>query len=156
MEGQTMMDRIGLIVGTIENTVDRNGQVGIMTDVKHVIKISDISDEGLLELCRAAEVIACECPGYLARIVRQVRTFKKYTTNCIEQFPEDTETHIWLAERASQVEELLFQTMIELMRKEALIDEFDQILLDKLSERARETALKQVGLASQHKVSGLH
>jgi hypothetical protein len=118
-----------------------------MTEVEQVITISDLSDEGLLELCRAAEVIACECPGYLARILRQVRTFQNYTTNCIDQFPEDAETHLWLAERAGQVEKLLFQTMVELMQKEQLIDESGQILLDKLSDRAREIALKQIGCA---------
>ncbi|UBF28566.1 hypothetical protein K9N68_12215 [Kovacikia minuta CCNUW1] len=118
-----------------------------MSDMNVVIKASELTDEGLVEICRAAEVIACECPGYIARILRQVRTFQHYTTNCIEQFPEDAETHRWLAERAGQVEKLLFQTMIELMQKENLIDESEHILLDKLSERARETALKQVGLA---------
>ena len=117
-----------------------------MTDTKRTLKISDLSDEALLEICRAAEVIACECPGYLARILRQVRTFRTYTANCIEQFPQDAETHLWLAERAKQAETLLHQTMIELMQKENLINESEHILLDKLSERARATALKQVGL----------
>lgn len=110
-----------------------------------VIKLSDLSDEALLEICKAAEVIACECPGYLARILRQVRTFRHYTTNCIEQFPSDAETHTWLAERAEEVEKIIWQTMVELMYKEELIDDSEQILLDKLSERARETALKQLG-----------
>jgi len=110
------------------------------------IKLSDVSDEALLEICRAAEVIACECPGYLARILRQVRTFRTYTANCIEQFPQDAETHLWLAERAEQAETLLHQTMIELMRREELIDESEHILLGKLSDRARATALKQLGM----------
>ena len=116
-----------------------------MSDPTRTVKISDLSDEALIEICRAAEVIACECPGYLARILRQVRTFRHYTMNCIEQFPQDTETHLWLAEQAEQVETLLHQTMIELMRKENLIDDFECIVLDRLSERARATALKQVG-----------
>jgi hypothetical protein len=116
-----------------------------MTEAERVVTISDLSDEGLLELCRAAEVIACECPGYLARILRQVRNFQSYTINCIDQFPDDAETHLWLAERAGQVEKLLFQTMIELMQKEQLVDESGQVLLSKLSERAREIALKQIG-----------
>lgn len=117
-----------------------------MTDINRTIKISDVSDEALIEICRAAEVVACECPGYLARILRQVRTFRNYTTNCIEQFPQDAETHLWLAERAEQAEALLHQTMIELMQKEELIDDSEHILLDKLSERARATALKQLGI----------
>jgi len=116
-----------------------------MTDEAPTISISELSDEALIEICRAAEVIACECPGYLARLLRQVRTFQTYTTNCIEQFPEEAEIHVWLAERAGQIEKLLFQTMVELMQREELIDDSDQILLNKLSEKARETALKQIG-----------
>ena len=117
-----------------------------MSDTKRTLKISDISDETLIEICRAAEVIACECPGYLARILRQVRAFRTYTTNCIEQFPQDAETHLWLTERAEKAEKLLYQTMIELMQKEELIDDSECILLDKLSDRARATALKQLGI----------
>ncbi len=117
-----------------------------MTDVKRTIKVSDVSDDALLEICRAAEVVACECPGYLARLLRQVRTFRNYTTNCIEQFPQDADTHLWLADRATQAENLLHRTMIELMQREHLIDDTENIMLDKLSERARETALKQLGL----------
>ncbi|MBW4691064.1 MAG: hypothetical protein KME27_04780 [Lyngbya sp. HA4199-MV5] len=108
--------------------------------------MSDVSDEALVEICRSAEVIACECPGYLARILRQVRTFRHYTTNCIEQFPQDAETHLWLAEQAAKAEALLHETMIELMQKEGLIDDSEHILLNKLSERARATALKQLGM----------
>ncbi len=109
------------------------------------INISQISDEDLLDICRFAEVIACECPGYLARILRQVRSFQRYTEGCIEQFPEDQETHRWLVEQATQVEKLLFQTVVELMHRENLLDESGNVLLDKLSERAREIALKQLG-----------
>lgn len=116
-----------------------------MLETNNVIQIEELSDAALIAICRAAEVIACECPGYLARILRQVRVFRDYTTNCIEQFPADTETHEWLAGRASQVEEILFQTMIELMQKEELINDSHQILLDKISERARDTILKQIG-----------
>jgi hypothetical protein len=118
-----------------------------MADTKRTLKIADVSDETLVAICRAAEVIACECPGYLARILRQVRTFRTYTANCIEQFPQDAETHLWLAERAEQAETLLHQTMIELMQKEELIDDSGCILLDQLSDRARETALKQLGMS---------
>ncbi len=118
-----------------------------MSDQSKTVELSKLSDEALLEICRAAEVIACECPGYLARLLRQVRTFRAYTISCIEQFPADAETHLWLADRARQVDDLLLQTMIELMQKENLIDENQQVSLDKLSERARSTMLKQVGMS---------
>jgi hypothetical protein len=118
-----------------------------MSNPRETVALSELSDEALLEICRAAEVIACECPGYLARLLRQVRAFRAYTINCIAQFPADAETHLWLAEQSVQVEDILLKTMIELMQKEDLIDEDHQVSLDKLSERARATMLKQVGLS---------
>lgn len=116
-----------------------------MANQEPVIKLSDLSDESLLEICKAADVIACECPGYLARILRQVRAFRQYTLGCIDQFPHDRETHLWLAQRAEQLEKILWDTTVELMYKEELIDDSQQILLNKLSARAREIALKQIG-----------
>jgi len=116
-----------------------------MVDSDRIIQLTELTDETLLEICRAAQVIACECPAYLARILRQVRAFREYTTNCIEQFPADTETHKWLSSRAAEVENILFRTMVELMQKEGLIDDAHQVSLDKLSERARDIVLKQIG-----------
>lgn len=118
-----------------------------MVDAGRAIQAKELSDETLVEICRAAQVIACECPGYLARILRQVRVFRDYTSNCMEQFPNDIETHKWLAAKADEVENILVQTMIELMQKEKLIDDACNIDLDKLSDRAREIVLKQVGRA---------
>jgi hypothetical protein len=112
---------------------------------KNIVSLTQLSDEALLEICKAAEVIACECPGYLARLLRQVRAFHHYTLNCIEQFPNDTETHLWLAERAQQTETLLYATMIELMQRENLLDDSQNLLLDKLSERARHIVMQQIG-----------
>lgn len=118
-----------------------------MVQSGNTIQLTQLTDENLLEICRAAQVIACECPAYIARLLRQVRVFREYTTTCIDQFPNDAETHQWLASKAIEVEEILFRTMIELMQKEGLIDEAQNISLDKLSERAREIVLKQIGAA---------
>jgi hypothetical protein len=116
-----------------------------MASDQNVLPLESLSGDGLIEVCQAADVIACECPGYLARLLRQVRSFKDYTTRCIEQFPQDKDTHLWLADQAEKLGEILQTTMIDLMRKEDLIDDADQILLDRLSERARSIALKQLG-----------
>ncbi|MBD1911518.1 MULTISPECIES: hypothetical protein [unclassified Leptolyngbya] len=116
-----------------------------MPEQERTIRLSEFSDEALLEICRAADVIACECPGYVARILRQVKAFRSYTLTCIDQFPEDTDTHQWLASQAQKVEEILWETMVDLMRKEKLIGESDEVLLDSLSERARAIALQQIG-----------
>lgn len=119
-----------------------------MTDSDNTIQLTELTDENLVEICRAAQVIACECPAYIARILRQVRVFREYTNNCIEQFPQDQETHQWLAAQALEVEELLFRTMVELMRREGLIDESSNVSLSKLSDRARIIMLKQIGTGS--------
>lgn len=116
-----------------------------MSSSENLMDLSDLSGDGLIEVCQAADVIACECPGYLARLLRQVRSFQDYTLRCIEQFPEDKETHLWLAEQAKKLDEILQETMIELMHKEGLINDANQIMLDQLSERARAIALKQLG-----------
>ncbi len=116
-----------------------------MAGSDRIIQLTELTDENLVEICRAAQVIACECPAYIARLLRQVRVFREYTTSCIEQFPTDAETHQWLSNRATEVEAILFQTMVELMQKEGLIDDARQVCLEKLSERAREIVLKQIG-----------
>ncbi|MBW4655146.1 MAG: hypothetical protein KME20_19200 [Kaiparowitsia implicata GSE-PSE-MK54-09C] len=105
----------------------------------------NVSHELLIAICDAADVIACECPGYLARLLRQVQSFRTYTLRCIEQFPEDTETHEWLSDRAMEAEKLLARTMIDLMNREGLIDDQNQVMLSKLSARAREIAMTQLG-----------
>jgi len=119
-----------------------------MTNTKNTVQLTELTDESLLEICRAAQVIACECPAYIARILRQVRVFREYTTSCIEQFPNDAATHQWLSARSVEVEDILFQTMIELMQREGLIDENRTVALDKLSDRAREIVMKQIGTSS--------
>ncbi|MBD1862810.1 MULTISPECIES: hypothetical protein [Trichocoleus] len=102
---------------------------------------SELSDADLYAICEAADVLACECPSYLVRLVQEVRAFRQYTTDCIQQFPEDATTHHWLTGRAKQVESLLCQTIVELLQKENLIDEQDQVCLTQLSDRSRSLAL---------------
>jgi len=117
----------------------------IPTETQKKTSLANFSDDDLLEICRAADVIACECPGYVARLLRQVRAFRSYTLSCIEQFPADAETHEWLASQAERVDQILWETMVDLMKKEGLLDEDGQVKLDSLSDRARAIALKQVG-----------
>ncbi len=99
----------------------------------------------MIAICESVDIIACECPGYLASLLRQVHTFRAYTNSCIEQFPEDAETHHWLSDRAQQVEKILYQTVLELMHKEELITDDNELSLDRLSECALAIAMKQMG-----------
>lgn len=102
---------------------------------------SELSDEDLYAISDAADVLACECPSYLVRLVQEVRSFRQYTSDCIQQFPEDAATHHWLSNRAKQVEAMLCETIVELLQKEDLIDDQNQVCLAQLSERSRSLAL---------------
>ena len=102
-----------------------------------------LTDAQLEELCESANVIACECPGYLVGLLRQVRKFRSYTADCMTQFPEETETHQWLSNQVLQVEQKLMQTLFEFMQREDLLDGCHAIDLDKLGQRSRQAALRQ-------------
>jgi|SRR6476469_9599997 len=109
------------------------------------IQISlEFPDEHLVAISDAADMIACECPSYLVRLLKEVREFRRYTTECIERFPNDTDTHEWLASRANQVEVLLSLTIYELLEKENLVENYNQLNLKRLSERNRAIALEEI------------
>jgi hypothetical protein len=116
-----------------------------MSDRSQTIQISpEFPDEQLLAICEAADVIACECPSYLVQILNQVREFRRYTKECIDHFPDNAATHHWLSEQVNQVEMLLCLTIYELLQKENLIDEDNQLNLQQLSQRNRAIALSKV------------
>lgn len=104
----------------------------------------EFTDEQLLAISEAASVIACQCPSYLVQLLQQVKKFKRYTADCMQEFPEDIEVHHWLSDRAAIIETLLAQTIWELMQKENLIEGENQLSLTQLSERARAIALRQI------------
>lgn len=106
------------------------------------VRKPEFSDEQLLAICDIANVVACECPAHLVWLLREVRKFRYYTTGCIERFPEDEETHRWLGKRILEVEEMLSQLLFEFMEREALLDEQQQLDLDKLVERSHAAVLR--------------
>ena len=101
------------------------------------------SDEQLLAICEAADVIACQCPSYLVHLLKEVKEFHRYTAECIQTSPEDASIHDWLSNRAAQMELMLSQTIFELLQRENLIDEQNNLDLHKMAERARAIALRQ-------------
>lgn len=102
-----------------------------------------LSDESLLTLCEYTSVIACQCPAHLVALLRSVRRFRNYTADCITQFPGDADVHMWLRDEVMQVEAKLIQTVFELLQKENLLDEHQQIDLEALGRRNRLAALEQ-------------
>ncbi len=116
-----------------------------MTTQPQVLQASsEFSDEQLISISEAAQVIGCKCPAYLVKLLQEVKEFRRYTGECIERFPEDTATHEWLAQKSYEVEQVLSQTIFELLQKENLLDAENQISLNRLHERAHAIALREI------------
>ena len=109
---------------------------------------AELSEEQLAAICEAADVIACQCPSYLVRLLQEVREFHRYTNECIQTFPDDAKIHDWLVGRASQLELFLSQIIFELLQREQLLDGDNNLCLAQLNERARSLALQQMSLQS--------
>ena len=117
-------------------------QNGCMLNSDRTIQISvDLSDEQLVAISESIHVIACECPSYLIRLLQEVRQFRHYTNECVQNFPDDVETHQLLSSRAKQIEFLLSSTILEFLQKEKLLDEKNQLNLDKLAQRSHQLVL---------------
>ncbi len=107
---------------------------------------AELSEEQLVAISEAADVIACQCPSYLVRLLQEVREFHRYTNECIQTFPDDAQIHDWLAGRAAQLELFLSQVIFELLQREQLLDGDNNLCLAQLNERARSLALQQINL----------
>lgn len=87
-----------------------------------------ISEEAISELNKHADMIDCECPHKLIQILKVVREFEEYTDECIEKYPEDKDTHVWLKSSALNIDQLLSTTLIQLARIEGFIDENNEFI----------------------------
>lgn len=108
-----------------------------------------LTDEQLIAICQAADLISCECPAYLVQLLKEVKKFRRYTSECINQFPEDETNHRWLSSQAAKVELLLSQIIYEFLKRESLIDEHNRVCLNQLSERSRKMAINQIKRESE-------
>ena len=89
---------------------------------------SQISEEAVSELREHADMIECECPAKLIDILHQVRSFTDYTEECIDKYPEDRATHKWLKSSATNLDQLISTTLIQLARFEGFINEDNEIV----------------------------
>lgn len=89
---------------------------------------SQISEEAIKELEKHADMIECQCPSKLMEILQKVREFREYTSECIDKYPEDRDTHKWLRASAINLDQLLSTTIIQLARFEGFIDGENQIV----------------------------
>jgi hypothetical protein len=102
------------------------------------------SEEQLIAICENANVIACECPARLVDLLQKVRKFRRYTFECMEQYPDEIEIHQWLDRQVQQIELRLSEVMLEFMQKENLMDEQNQLDLEKLAQRSYQAAIRQL------------
>ena len=81
-----------------------------------------LSEEAIEALQTHADMIECECPHKLIEILNVVRDFEDYTEECIEKYPDDRETHLWLKSSAINIDQLISTTLIQLARIEGFIN----------------------------------
>lgn len=94
----------------------------------HVEDGNQLSEEAIAELKNHADMIECECPHKLIDILNVVRDFTDYTTECIDKYPEDAQTHKWLRSSSINLDQLISTTIIQLARYEGFIDENNEIV----------------------------
>lgn len=82
-----------------------------------------LTDESTKTILKHTEVLECACPRHLLDVLKSIRDFQEYETGCIIRFPKDQEIHSWLLEESKELEVKLTKTIIELMKKENIIDE---------------------------------
>lgn len=82
-----------------------------------------ITDESAENILKHTEVLECACPQHLLKVLTAIREFQEYETGCIIHYPKDQEIHSWLLEESKKLEVLTTKTIIDLMKKENIIDE---------------------------------
>lgn len=87
-----------------------------------------INKDAIAKLKKHADMIDCECPHKLIEILNVVRDFEKYTDECIEKYPEDKDTHLWLKSSALNIDQLISTTLIQLARIEGFINEKNEFI----------------------------
>jgi hypothetical protein len=87
-----------------------------------------LTQEALENLEKYADLIECECPGHLIEILNKVRDFRTYTKSCVELYPDDAKTHIWLESAARNIDAMLSNTILQLARMEGFINDANELV----------------------------
>jgi hypothetical protein len=82
-----------------------------------------LTDDSAQKILEHTEIMECACPQHLLKVLMAVRDFQLYETGCIIKFPKDAEIHAWLLEESKQMEKHITTTIVELMKKEGVVDE---------------------------------
>jgi len=82
-----------------------------------------LTDESKALILKHTEVLECACPQHLLKVIKAVQEFQEYETSCIIRYPKDEEIHSWLLEQSKRMEKLATETLVDLMKKENIVDE---------------------------------
>lgn len=82
-----------------------------------------LTEESTQMILKRAEVLECACPLHLLKVLKSIRDFQEYETSCIIRYPKDEQIHSWLLEESKLLEKFATKTIVELMKKENMVDE---------------------------------
>lgn len=94
-----------------------------MSKITIVDEDGSLTDESTKKILQHTEIMECACPQHLLKVVDAIRAFQEYETGCIIRYPKDKEIHDWLLEESKKLEKLATKTIVELMKKEGVVDE---------------------------------
>lgn len=94
-----------------------------MSKLNIVNEDGTLTEESKAKILKHTEIMECACPQHLLKVVDSIRSFQEYETSCIIRYPKDAEIHSWLLEQSKQLEKMATDTIVELMKKEGVVDE---------------------------------
>lgn len=82
-----------------------------------------LTEESKNLILEHTEVLECACPQHLLKVIKSIQDFQEYETSCIIKYPKDAEIHNWLLAQSKNLEKIATDTLIDLMKKENIVDE---------------------------------
>ncbi len=82
-----------------------------------------LTEDSKVQILEHTQVLECACPQHLLKVLDTIQAFQEYETSCIIRYPKDQEIHSWLLEQSKILEKLASETIVELMRREGILDE---------------------------------
>lgn len=82
-----------------------------------------LTNESAEAVLKHTQILECACPQHLLGVIKSIRDFQEYETSCIIKYPKDEEIHTWLLEESKRLEKYATETLVNLMKKENIVDE---------------------------------
>lgn len=82
-----------------------------------------LTEESKKTILKHTEILECACPQHLLNVIKAIQDFQEYETSCIIRYPKDEEIHSWLLKQSKELEKVATETLVDLMKKENIVDE---------------------------------